>query len=68
MDNLYNDYLIVRMASVFNINRCGFYKWGKHPFTKREIENTKLSKKLNEFSLTINTDTFESYLKIRILV
>ncbi|MDM8535674.1 IS3 family transposase [Desulfobacterales bacterium HSG17] len=46
MDNLYNDYPIVRMASVFNINRGGFYRWKKHPFTKREIEDAKLSKKI----------------------
>ncbi len=37
MDNLYNDYPSGRMASVFNINRGGFYRWKKHPFTKSSI-------------------------------
>ncbi len=46
MENLCNDYPIVRMASVFNINRGGFYRWIKHPLTKREIEDIKLSKKV----------------------
>ena len=46
MENLCNDYPIVRMATVFNINRGGFYRWIKHPLTKREIEDIKLSKKV----------------------
>lgn len=44
MDDLSKDYPVVRMASVFNINRAGFYKWKKHPLTKREMEDIKLTK------------------------
>lgn len=48
MENFYKDFPIVRMASVFNINKGGFYRWMKNPLTKREIEDIQLSKKIKE--------------------
>jgi len=42
MENLCMDFPIVRMASIFNVHRGGYYKWIKHPITKRELENRKL--------------------------
>lgn len=48
MENLSKEFPIVRMAAVFNIHRGGYYKWTKHPVTKRELENIKLTKKINE--------------------
>ncbi|MCF6248320.1 MAG: IS3 family transposase [Desulfobacula sp.] len=44
MKNLCKDFPIVRMASIFNVHRGGYYKWIKHPITKRELENRKLRK------------------------
>ena len=44
MDNLCKDYPIVRMASVFNVHRGGYYKWTKHPLTQRELEDIKLKR------------------------
>ena len=44
MENLCKDFPIVRMASVFNVNRGGYYKWTKHPLTQRELENIELIK------------------------
>jgi len=44
MENLCNDFPIVRMASALNVHRGGYYKWTKHPITKRELENIELAK------------------------
>lgn len=48
MENLYKDFPIVRMASVFNVHRGGYYKWTKHPRTKRELENIELTKMIKK--------------------
>ncbi len=44
MENLDKDFSIVRMASALNVHRGGYYKWTKHPITKRELENIQLTK------------------------
>jgi putative transposase len=44
MENLGKDFSIVRVASALNVHRGGYYKWTKHPITKRELENIKLTK------------------------
>jgi hypothetical protein len=36
------------MASVFNIHRDGYYKWTKHPRTKRELKNIELAKMIKK--------------------
>jgi putative transposase len=36
------------MASVFNVHRGGYYKWTKHPLTKRELENIELTKMIKK--------------------
>ena len=48
MENLYMDFSIVRMASVFNIHRGGYYKWTKHPRTKRELKNIEMTKMIKK--------------------
>ncbi len=46
MKNLNKDFSIVRMASIFNVYRGGYYKWVKNPLTKRDLQNIDLTKKV----------------------
>ncbi|MCP3872394.1 MAG: IS3 family transposase [Desulfobacteraceae bacterium] len=44
MENLCEDFPIVRMASVFKVHRGGYYKWTKHPLTQRELKDIELTR------------------------
>jgi transposase InsO family protein len=42
MEGMREEYSVLRMADVFEMNRSGFYKWKDKPVSNREMENKKI--------------------------